>query len=254
MGVVCVHAPAYCSVLCRCFPEESGNDLPDLSWSFAPNQDNTSFKGDAHIFELSHPFSLSRLFICVCSSPAFSVAAGNPLQLCYQEGPVCPYKGKLTCGLDTCEFKALIRSAAWLHSNLSLLWKLLLWPSLHAQTHSTPYPSLIPVHVYSRTFLAESIHTPLCQRICSTCHSSQSRKCGVQKQPSTCAPTGSQKVGTRPEGSLCSQMGLGVSGTWPFVNHNTTGEMQIVCRAGYFELCGTLSQTARMLNVTYIQL
>lgn len=28
--------------------------------------------------------------------------------------------------LDTSEFKALIRSAAWLHSNLSLLWKLLL--------------------------------------------------------------------------------------------------------------------------------
>lgn len=43
--------------------------------------------------------------------------------------------------LDTSEFKALIRSAAWLHSNLSLLWKLLLQSSFHAQTHSIPPPS-----------------------------------------------------------------------------------------------------------------
>lgn len=96
---------------------------PDFDWSFAPKQGKKRFNSDTNIFELSHPFSLSRIvFICVClnvrTSPASSVAAGNPLQLCYQECPVCPYKGKLTCGFDTSEFKALIRSAAWLHSNL----------------------------------------------------------------------------------------------------------------------------------------
>lgn len=148
-------------------------------------------KGDAHICHRSHPLRLSQLFICVCSGPPFSVAAGNPPQLCYQEGPACPYKGKLTCGLDTCEFNVLIRSAAWLHSNLK--------PALEIITialtscTNTQYP---PTTSYSHTVLIERICTP------------QSRK-----RPSTCAPTGSQKVGNRPEGSLCSQMGMGVSGT-----------------------------------------
>jgi len=59
----------------------------------------------------------------VCSSLASSVAAANLFQLCCKECPMSPYKGKLTCGLNTSEFKTLIRSAAWLLSNLSPLWK-----------------------------------------------------------------------------------------------------------------------------------
>lgn len=157
-----------------------------------------TLKGDAHICHRSHSFRLSQLFICVCSSP-FSVAAGNPLQLCYQEGPACPYKGKLTCGLDTCEFNVLIRSAAWLHSNLKPALEIItiaLTSCTNTQYPPHHYFLLIPVDMYSHTALIERICTP------------QSRK-----QPSTCAPTGSQKVGNGPEGSLCSQMGMGVSGT-----------------------------------------
>lgn len=44
--------------------------------------------------------TLFRLF-CLFASAAFSAAAGNPLQLGYQEGPACPYKGKLTRGALT---------------------------------------------------------------------------------------------------------------------------------------------------------
>ena len=107
---------------------------PDSDWSFAPERGNKEIqrwkKQQLLNFLTLLTLSLSQLFICVRldvrSSPVSSVAAGNPLQLCYQECPVRPYKGKLTRGLDTSEFKALIRSAAWLHSNLSLLWKLLL--------------------------------------------------------------------------------------------------------------------------------
>lgn len=164
---------------------------PDSDWSFAPERGNKEIQGweekrkQLLNFLTLLTLILSQLFICVRldvrSSPASSVAAGNPPQLCYQECLVRPYKGKLTRGLDTSEFKALIRSAAWLHSNLSLLWKLLLWPSFSCT--NTQYPPPPASHSYPCTwthtrthFLAESIHTPLCRAMCSTRHSSQRGK------------------------------------------------------------------------------
>lgn len=40
---------------------------PDSDWRIAPEQGNKDIqgRGDAHISELSHPFSHSLLFICV---------------------------------------------------------------------------------------------------------------------------------------------------------------------------------------------
>lgn len=59
--------------------------------------DNERCEGDARTSELSYPLQT----VCLFVSAAFSAAAGNPLQLGYQEGPACPYKGKLTRGALT---------------------------------------------------------------------------------------------------------------------------------------------------------
>lgn len=53
--------------------------------------------------------NLSVQCLSQCLYYSATVAAGNPLQLHWKECPMCPYKGKLTCVLDTSEFKALIR-------------------------------------------------------------------------------------------------------------------------------------------------
>lgn len=167
---------------------------PDSDWSFAPERGNKEIQGweekrkQLLNFLTLLTLILSQLFICVRldvrSSPASSVAAGNPLQLCYQECPVRPYKGKLTRGLDTSEFKALIRSAAWLHSNLSLLWKLLLWPSFSCTNTQYPPPLLPLTHIHARGLtrahiFSQKAYTLLCVGQCArrvTVHRGESVK------------------------------------------------------------------------------
>lgn len=107
--VWCVGLRCACIVLLRWW-EMIYRLSPAPDWSFAPKQGNKEIPGWYKYFLTFSPFQSFSICLFVpvsTSSPASSaVAAGNPLQLCYQECPVCPYKGKLTCGFDTSEFKS----------------------------------------------------------------------------------------------------------------------------------------------------
>lgn len=111
------------------------------------------------------------LFVSVCHGPAFPAAAGNPPYQGYQEGLACPYKGKLILRARRKSVRTLIRSAAWLHSNLTVLWKFI---TIAFISHTTRISSAVAFsHGHACTFLIGGTHASLSEGICSTYWSSQ---------------------------------------------------------------------------------
>lgn len=65
------------------------------------------------------------LFVCVCHGPVFSAAAVIRPNRATRRVWCVLIRANSLCGPDMRAFRALIRSAAWLHSNLTPLWKMI---------------------------------------------------------------------------------------------------------------------------------